>query len=96
MSERATRMLRVLAARLLLAHLTLSACIVDRLRRIDCLRPGADPGERDRGDGGLSTALIAAGLVLIAAVVIFYLRQKATQIASNVCTSTDPAQCQQQ
>ncbi|MCK9878298.1 hypothetical protein MXD59_21415 [Frankia sp. Ag45/Mut15] len=90
MSERATRMLRVLAARLLLVHLTLSAHVVDRLR------PGADPGERDRGDGGLSTALIAAGLVLIAAVVIFYLRQKATQIASNVCTSTDPAQCQQQ
>jgi uncharacterized membrane-anchored protein len=86
-------MLRSLAARLLLLHLTLTALLADRVQR---LRRRADDDERDRGDTGLSTALIAAGLALIAAVVIFYLRQKATQIAQNVCTSTDPTQCQQQ
>ncbi len=80
-------MLRAVATRLLLLHLTLT----DAYRR---RRDGADA--RDRGDAGLSTAVIAVGLVLIAGVVIFYLRQKATQIASNVCTSTDPTQCQQQ
>jgi hypothetical protein len=86
-------MLRSLAARLLLLHLTLTALVSDRLRHLR-QRSDADP-ERDRGDTGLSTALIAAGLALIAAAVIFYLRQKATQIAQNVCTSTDPTQCQQ-
>ncbi|WP_261570268.1 hypothetical protein [Frankia gtarii] len=80
-------MLRAVAARLLLLHLSLT----DAYRRS---RDRTDDG--DRGDAGLSTAVIAVGLVLIAGVVIFYLRQKATQIASNVCTSTDPTQCQQQ
>ncbi|MCM3920275.1 hypothetical protein ND748_01045 [Frankia sp. AiPs1] len=80
-------MLHAVAARLLLLHLTLT----DAYRRS---RNRADA--RDHGDAGLSTAVIAVGLVLIAGVVILYLRQKATQIASNVCTSTDPTQCQQQ
>ncbi len=82
---------RTLAARLLLLHVAVTAAATDWLRRS---RDRAD--NRDRGDAGLSTAVIAVGLVLIAGIVIFYLRQKATQIANNVCTSADPTQCQQQ
>ncbi|MEX5709923.1 hypothetical protein AB1484_16810 [Parafrankia sp. FMc6] len=48
--------------------------------------------DRDRGDA-LPTAVIAVGLVAIALIVIAILRDRATEIARNVCTSTDPAEC---
>ncbi|EYT91127.1 hypothetical protein ThrDRAFT_03229 [Frankia casuarinae] len=48
---------------------------------------------RDRGDA-LPTAVIAVGLVLIAALVIVILRAKATEVAEHVCTSADPTTCQ--
>jgi hypothetical protein len=47
----------------------------------------------DRGDGALSTAVIAVGLVLIAGVVLLILREKATETADNVCTAVDPTTC---
>ncbi|WP_131770940.1 hypothetical protein [Candidatus Protofrankia californiensis] len=46
----------------------------------------------DRGDA-LSTAVIAVGLVALAALVILILRQKAQTIANNVCTNADPTTC---
>ncbi|WP_239309765.1 hypothetical protein [Frankia sp. Cj3] len=47
----------------------------------------------DRGDV-LPTAAIAVGLLLIAAVVLVILRNKAVDIANNICTAPDPATCQ--
>jgi uncharacterized membrane protein len=61
------------------------------LRWTTYLQRSAEQG-RDRGDA-LPTAVIAVGLVLIAAAVILILRAKATEIADHVCTSADPTTC---
>ncbi|MBL7498275.1 hypothetical protein I6A84_27455 [Frankia sp. CNm7] len=53
----------------------------------------ARAARRDRGDA-LATAVITVGLVLIAAAVIYIIRQKAVDTANNICTNTDPTTCQ--
>ncbi len=52
-----------------------------------------DDRRDDRGDGALSTAAIAVGLVLIAGIVLLILREKATETANNICTAADPTTC---
>ena len=46
----------------------------------------------DRGDV-LSTAVIAVGLVIIAAGVLVVLRAKSQTIVHNICTNADPTTC---
>lgn len=82
-------MIRRLSTQLLL----LPSAVTAYLARVERHRRGSQD-DRDRGDA-LSTAVIAVGLVAIAIVVIVILRERATEIARNVCTSTDPAECGQ-
>ncbi|WP_018638278.1 hypothetical protein [Parafrankia elaeagni] len=80
-------MIRRLSTHLLILLSYVMAFLPDAERR-----HRAPHDDRDRGDA-LPTAVIAVGLVAIALVVIAILRDRATEIARNVCTSTDPAEC---
>jgi hypothetical protein len=76
--------MRRLGVRLILTYLW----IIGLYRRV-----AARGGDRDRGDA-LSTAAIAAGMLIIVGVVIAILKTKAAETAQNVCTAADPATCQ--
>ncbi|WP_238428264.1 hypothetical protein [Frankia nepalensis] len=85
--------MRRLGVHLTLTTLWLTALpgrLADRIATVDARARAA---RRDRGDA-LATAVITVGLVLIAAAVIYIIRQKAVDTANNICTNTDPTTCQ--
>ncbi|EFC81315.1 hypothetical protein [Parafrankia sp. EUN1f] len=80
-------MIRRLSTHLLILSSTVAAYLARTEQQRRALHD-----DRDRGDA-LGTAVIAVGLVAIAIVVIAILRNRATEIARNICTSTDQAEC---
>ncbi|MBL7487438.1 hypothetical protein I6A60_24720 [Frankia sp. AgB1.9] len=70
------------------------ACLPQRLgNRLTRLDHAARVRRGDRGDGPLTAAVIAAGMVVIAVIVIAIIRAKATDITNHICTQTDQTTC---
>jgi hypothetical protein len=80
--------MRRLGVLLALAYLSTAAL----LRRLAGLA-GRDGRRDDRGEGPLTTAVMAVGLVLIAGVILLILRAKAIEAVNRICTAADPTTC---